>query len=78
MKDKSLGSEPWNTGACSCLEFGCDRCCYAFFLPCCAAATARSGYDDSDFCFTCLCMPVPVTRSVIREGYNIKVGRHMG
>ena len=49
------------------------NCCYGLTFPLCALASAKTLHDNSNFCynFTCFsCFPA-LTRSYIRQGYNI-------
>jgi len=61
----------WNTGL---FEFKrpLPVCLYAWCLPCCATATARHEYDDSDFIFNLLTLNPTMARNIIREGYGIQ------
>jgi Cys-rich protein (TIGR01571 family) len=56
--------------------FGLDKdpklCLYAICLPCCAMATARSEYDDSNFIFNLLSLNAPMGRNIVRAGYGIE------
>merc|ERR1712166_94768 len=68
-------------------HFGLFNCCsnpmhafYACCCPRCAAATAVSEYDDSNWCYNCLLKNPCAAQSIVREGpvwgdkkgYNIK------
>merc|ERR1711935_379659 len=65
------GANAWSSGLCGCFS-DCSSCCYAWWCPCCAVATASSNYDGSNFCFNCLVKNPCVAHSIIREGeYNI-------
>jgi Cys-rich protein (TIGR01571 family) len=70
-KAGGAGAEQWKNGIFGCLA-KTDTCCYVFMCPCCALGSARQAYDGSDCCFNCMCMTTPLTRSIIREGYNIE------
>ena len=56
--------------------FGCTKdintCCMALCCPCILSAQTRGKYDGSAFCFNCLCIPVALSRNIIREGYNVQ------
>eukprot|EP01013_Petalomonas_cantuscygni_P008867 TRINITY_DN21620_c0_g1_i1.p1 TRINITY_DN21620_c0_g1~~TRINITY_DN21620_c0_g1_i1.p1 ORF type:complete len:239 (-),score=14.36 TRINITY_DN21620_c0_g1_i1:198-914(-) len=47
-------------------------CLYAFFCPTCAVASARTEYDQSNWCFNCLTGTPVVLRNIVREGYGIE------
>merc|ERR1712086_678574 len=49
-------------------------CCFACCCPQIVASQARSTYDGSDCWFNCLCMPLALTRNVIRQGYHMEGG----
>lgn len=62
-------ARPWKTDLCSC-KCGCP-CLYAYMLPSCALASARSDFDGSNCCFNVCCMTSPGMYSTIRAGYGI-------
>mmetsp|Transcript_18011 Transcript_18011/g.26219 ORF Transcript_18011/g.26219 Transcript_18011/m.26219 type:complete len:233 (+) Transcript_18011:174-872(+) len=62
--------EDWSEGLCS---FSFKYCCFALCCPVCANASARSRFDDSNWCFN-LFIGLPATRNLIREGYRIEGG----
>lgn len=66
------GAENWVAGFCC--AGGCSTGCYSVLCNPCATASARSGYDGSDWCFNLLCVPLAMKRNIIREGYNIQGG----
>jgi Cys-rich protein (TIGR01571 family) len=47
-------------------------CLYSLCLPCCAMATARTEYDESNFIFNLLTLNPSMGRSIIRAGYGIE------
>jgi len=55
---------------------GCTKsigtCCLAMICPNVVAAQARTAYDGSECWFNCCCMPLALTRNVIRQGYAIE------
>ena len=53
------------------------RCLFAMCFPNCAAASARSAYDGSNYLFNCCCVPPCAIYNFIREGYGIE-GSCMG
>jgi hypothetical protein len=60
-----------------CFIGDCGTCLYAWCLPMCAAASARSAYDGSDCCFNLCCGTPAMLHNVVREGYGIQ-GSCMG
>jgi Cys-rich protein (TIGR01571 family) len=66
-----MAEEDFKVGLCS-LCHSPGNLMYAWCCPPCAAATARSHYDTSDCCFNCMCLTLPLTRNIIREGYGLK------
>jgi len=61
---------PWSTDL---ISIDGD-CIYACFLPHCAAASARTEFDGSNWCYNCLCVHPLLHLSVVRHGYNIAGG----
>jgi len=61
----------WNHGLFGCMDHGVVTCLYAFILPNCAVASARTTYDTSNWVFNCLCVGPVVGRNIVREGYGI-------
>jgi len=60
----------WNVKLFSCDDKG--TCLYAWFLPCCAMASARTEYDESNFIFNLLSLNPTMARNIIRQGYGIE------
>jgi len=58
---------PWSSDL---INIGGD-CIYALFCPACAAASARTTFDGSDWCYNCVCVHPLLHLSIIRHGYNI-------
>jgi Cys-rich protein (TIGR01571 family) len=63
--------EDFKVGLCDLCHDPCSLL-YAYCCPPCANASARTRYDTSDFCFNLFCVPLPMTRNIIREGYGLK------
>jgi len=63
-------------GAWSTKLLACDKdmkvCLYSWCLPCCAMATARTEYDESNFVFNLLTLSPSMARNIIRQGYGIE------
>jgi Cys-rich protein (TIGR01571 family) len=66
------GTEQWKVGLCDCCAGGFWRCFYAFTIPHAAAASARSGYDLSEWMMNAQFGNPCIIRSIIREGYGIE------
>jgi len=49
-----------------------STCLYAWCLPCCAMASARTEYDESNFIFNLCNLTPSMTRNIIRQGYGIE------
>lgn len=71
-KDENKAQDSWAIGLCGCCEIGCCQVCYACCLPACALASYRKEFDQSNWCFNCLCFNIYMFRSIIRNGYNIE------
>ena len=67
----SQGRE-WSNGLVSC-EMG-GPCILAWLCPKIALAQARTGYDESNCLFNCVCVQPCVVRNIVREGYGIEGG----
>jgi len=52
--------------------FDMKPCLYAICCTPCANASARTAYDGSNWLFNLFCLPSPMTRNIIREGYGIE------
>lgn len=50
------------------------ECLIALFFGMCSAASARTEFDGSNWCFNCCCVHPLYHLSVIRNGYNIAGG----
>jgi Cys-rich protein (TIGR01571 family) len=61
----------WNTGLFQ-FKRPMGLCLYAWCFPCCATASARHEFDDSDFIFNLLTLNPIMARNIIREGYGIQ------
>lgn len=64
---------PFKNGLMGCTK-SIGTCCFACCCPQIVASQARSTYDGSDCWFNCLCMPLALTRNVIRQGYHMEGG----
>lgn len=68
---RSATETPWKFSLCSCFESS-NSFLYGCLCPCFGIAQARSNFDGGDVIFTLFCFTPCLTRSVIREGYNIE------
>jgi len=66
-----LGTADWEKSLCGCFD-DCQSCAYAFLCTQCAAASARTEFDQSNWCLNCLCSHPVLARNIIREGYQIE------
>eukprot|EP00052_Salpingoeca_macrocollata_P021964 m.189410 g.189410 ORF g.189410 m.189410 type:complete len:288 (-) comp21672_c0_seq4:185-1048(-) len=67
-----LPLEPWRFSTFSCFSGSGANCLCGTFCKPCAVASARSNFDDSNWCFNLLCLTAPAMRNIIREGYHIQ------
>jgi len=68
----AMNANEWSSGLFGCFD-DCGSCFYVWCCPCCASASARTGYDNSNCFFNCFAVTLPVARNIIREGeYHIE------
>jgi len=63
----------WTRGLGSCCDYP-GQCIYACICPACAAASERSNFDRSNWCFNLFTVQPCAARNIVREGYNINGG----
>eukprot|EP01083_Nonionella_stella_P277741 944315_1 len=70
----SDGFGGWSNSYWNCCAEEFSGCLFGFCCPSCYMAKARTKYDESNFCFNCMCIGSCVLGDIVREGYRIEGG----